>query len=319
MSAAFDTHGNQKTGRIALTGASGFAGRHILAEAQRRRLPMRVCLRLARPMPDGADTELAAELSLENPDGWDNALAGCETIIHCAGLAHQPAGVDEAMMQAINGEAVGMLAKVARKHGIKRFIQLSSIRAVCGSASETPIEEDTPPAPIDAYGRSKLLGEKLLMDAGIDGAILRMPLLMGHDAKANFGKLMRLAQMPLPLPFAGLAAQRSMLGVATLADAVLALATMPAKPMQTMLIAETQSPDVAALITLMRQSLGRRPNLFWLPEPLFKAAVRVALSSQAWDSLARPLVLKPTRLAAQGWQPPQSLADVIRAIMQGKA
>jgi nucleoside-diphosphate-sugar epimerase len=306
-------------GRLLLTGASGFVGKRILAEALHRQFPVRIGTRAAIPVEGVKPLEVFSNLTLEQLAGWDDAVAGCETIVHCAGLAHQPAGVDEKRMFAINGEAVGMLAVLARKHGVKRFIHLSSIRAVCGAASDGPLKEDASPAPIDVYGRSKLLGEHLAREAGIDGALLRLPLVIGAGAKANFGKVLHWARSPVPLPFAGIAAPRSVLGAATLADAVLTLAQLPPRAMQSMLIAESEPVSIAQMLSIMRKSLGRAPLLFSLGEPVLKTLVTTFLSAQAWDSLAKPLVLQPTRLAALGWQPPQSIADVIRDIMQGHA
>jgi nucleoside-diphosphate-sugar epimerase len=293
---------------ILITGSSGFVAKAIIQRLSEDGHSLRLAQRTASHSL--SRDQIISNLAIETPDGWDQAMENCETLIHCAGQAHQRKGISERQMMLVNGEAVGMLADRAKRNGIQRFIHLSSVRAITGASSPRPINEDEIPAPIDVYGRSKLLGEKTLMASGINGAILRLPLVIGSEAKGNFGLLLRAATSHLPLPFKGLTAQRSLVGLSTVSDAISFIVAMPSIAMQTMLIAEDETASVSGLVTAIRRQLGRKDHLFTVPDSVLKTAARL-ISAQAWDSLAGPLVLKPTRLAALGWQPPSSLMDVI--------
>ena len=63
---------------------------------------------------------------------------------------------------AINGYAVGLLAQAAREHGA--CLVHYSTDFVFDGASRRPYRADDPPRPLSAYGRSKLLGERMLQE-----------------------------------------------------------------------------------------------------------------------------------------------------------
>jgi UDP-glucose 4-epimerase len=56
-----------------------------------------------------------------------------------------------------------MLLEAARDHGIDQFV-FSSTCAIYGIPSVIPIREDTPQQPINPYGVSKLVVERMLAD-----------------------------------------------------------------------------------------------------------------------------------------------------------
>lgn len=83
------------------------------------------------------------------------------TVINCAAytkvdLAEQ----NEPQAAAINGDAVGRLAKLCRQHD-SQLVHFSTDYVFAGSLRR-PLEPADPVGPNSAYGRSKLLGEQLL-------------------------------------------------------------------------------------------------------------------------------------------------------------
>jgi len=70
---------------------------------------------------------------------------------------------EEPLANEINGMAVGRLAKMCRDFGIT-LVHFSTDYVFDGKKREGYREDDLP-SPINAYGRSKLLGEQLLIDA----------------------------------------------------------------------------------------------------------------------------------------------------------
>src|SRR5215469_13894190 len=203
---------------IALTGATGFIGRHLLRELPARGFRLRVLLRRPAPVPDGASSAVIGDLA--RPQNMAAALADVDAVIHSAGLAHAMSGVPEDDYRALNTEATIGLARAAQRARVKRFVFLSSIRAQCGPASETVLTEAIEPAPTDAYGRSKLAAERGLATLDLDWAALRAVLVYGPGVKGNMAQLMRLARAPLPLPVGALRARRSLLALDNLTAAV---------------------------------------------------------------------------------------------------
>jgi dTDP-4-dehydrorhamnose reductase len=79
----------------------------------------------------------------------------------------------------INGEAVGVLADIARTNGA-RFVHFSTDYVFDGSKTSPYLENDSV-NPLGAYGKSKLLGEKLALEANPLALVLRTSWLFGPD------------------------------------------------------------------------------------------------------------------------------------------
>ncbi|MGB6970206.1 MAG: NAD-dependent epimerase/dehydratase family protein, partial [Methyloceanibacter sp.] len=112
---------------VALTGATGFIGQHLLRELPRRGYRMRVLLR----RPSGVPLDCASALigDLATPYNMSEAFAGVDAVIHSAGIAQTMSGVPEDDYRLLNTEATIKLARAAERAGVKRFVFLSSIRA----------------------------------------------------------------------------------------------------------------------------------------------------------------------------------------------
>ena len=110
-------------------------------------------------------------------------------IVNCAAYtAVDAAEENEPVAAKLNAEAVGILAHAAKRHGA-RMIHVSTDYVFDGQAC-IPYTEEMPTCPQTAYGRTKLDGERLLIDAlGDDAVILRTAWLYSPYGK-NFVKTM---------------------------------------------------------------------------------------------------------------------------------
>lgn len=83
------------------------------------------------------------------------------------------------------------LLRAMRRHGVGRLV-FSSTAAVFGQPMRTPIDEDHPKAPINPYGASKLMVERMLADAasayGLRSVALRYFNAAGAAADAGIGE-----------------------------------------------------------------------------------------------------------------------------------
>src|SRR3712207_856370 len=105
---------------IALTGATGFIGRHLLRELPKQGYRIRVLLRRPAEVPPEASSAVVGDIAA--PQNMAAALRGVDAIIHSAGLAHAMSGRPEDDYRAINTEATLGLARAAERAGIKRFV-----------------------------------------------------------------------------------------------------------------------------------------------------------------------------------------------------
>ena len=162
--------------RWLVTGAGGMLGRDVVEVLGRRGLAVTA---LARSDLDLCDTA-AVRAAVPGHDVVVNAAAW--TDVDGAETAY-----DEAL--AINGTAVGVLAATCRAAGT-RLLHLSTDYVFRGDAVH-PYPEDAPADPINAYGRSKLAGERAALAEG--GLVVRTAWMYGAHGTNFVATMLRLA------------------------------------------------------------------------------------------------------------------------------
>ncbi len=293
--------------RILVTGASGHVGRAVTRDLAAAGHVVVAPLRdLTRHVPaPRVEPRLIGDLAA--PFDWRDLLCGVDAVVHAAGLAHQPPGVDDAVLHRVNAEAAGRLAAAAAACGIGRFTLISSIRAVSGPRAEAVLDETVAPAPTDAYGRSKLAGEEAVRSAFPAAVVLRPPVVHGGGAKANMARLAALARLPVPLPLAGLQGRRSIVSDINLAASVAFLLDSPAAAGRTFHVADGPPLTVPAMIGAMRKALGRSPGVVALPFGLDRRLAAL-LPQRLSEPLTGNLVVTDAALRALGWRPREDSA-----------
>lgn len=160
---------------------------------------------------------------------WRSAsFRGYDAVLHVAGLVHQSKTKDDpaqwAHYKQVNTDLAIETARKARDEGVGQFLFLSSasVYGLTAALGQTVrITRDTPLAPTDNYGRSKLLAEQGLAQLETETfrlAILRPPMIYGRGCKGNYVTLAKLAKT-LPA-FPKVPNQRSMLYMENLANFV---------------------------------------------------------------------------------------------------
>jgi dTDP-4-dehydrorhamnose reductase len=99
---------------------------------------------------------------------------------------------EERLATIVNGTAVGVLADEARKSGT--LLIHYSTDYVFDGTKKTPYTEDDPPRPINAYGRSKLAGERAVVESAGDYLILRTCWVYSARGHNFLRTILRLAQ-----------------------------------------------------------------------------------------------------------------------------
>ena len=302
---------------IALTGATGFIGQHLLHGLPKSGHRVRVLLRrpACTPMPVAS----AVIGDLARPQNMSAALEGVDAVIHSAGATPAMSGVPEDDYRVLNTEATINLARAARRAGATRFLFLSSIRAQCGPTANTVLTEAVEPEPTDAYGKSKLAAERGLAELDLDWVALRAVLVYGPGVKGNMAQLMRLARSPYPLPINGFTARRSLLALENLAAAVEVLLTAPGALRRPLIAADPQALTIAQMIAAMRHGVGRRPGTFPFPPALLRLLLHGAGRPEIYERLAGSLVVDSSALMKLGWMPPVATPVGLAKLMQATA
>jgi len=243
---------------ILLTGATGFLGRSLI-----RALPKGSIVAATRAGKKADDCLYTVPLDLSAEDFTSLDLSGIQTIIHVAGLAHDPSR-PEADFLRINTRATAELAKRAAHCGVRRFILISSI-GVNGNHTAAPFTAFDLPAPYDAYSHSKHEAERALQNiaraSAMEYVILRPPLVYGPGAPGNFGRLLNLARKNLPLPLGAIRNRRSLVGIDNLTDFIVRCAEHPAAANQTFLVSDDHDVSSTELLETMVRAAGKKPRL----------------------------------------------------------
>jgi dihydroflavonol-4-reductase len=273
--------GAQRSETVLVTGGSGFLGGWCLVELLRQGYDVRTSVRdLAREpevrakvdavVPAGDRLSVHAA-DLRDDDGWAQAVAGCDYVLHVASPfpSTQPKDPDELIVPAREGTL--RVLRAALDAGVERVVLTSSVAAVRGGVnqSEVPLTEadwtDGDDPAMTPYTRSKTLAERAAWDlveergetgklAVVNPGAILGPLL-GADSSFSLEMVERLLKGIPGVPRIGF----SVVDVRDVADLHLRAMTAPeAGGERFIAIAEFQwMADVAAVL---RERLGQEAN-----------------------------------------------------------
>ena len=286
---------------VAVTGASGFIGRHLCVAAERA----------------GAVVRRVDRESLY-ADGLARKLVGADVIVHLAARAHvlrESARDPEAEFARANLELPRRVGAAAKRAGVQRFIFLSSAGVLGSSSGSEALTDESPTNPHDIYTRSKLAAELALrgdIRDHLDLVIVRPTVVYGPGAPGNFGRLVRAAASGWPLPVGRADAPRSLLGVRNLCDFVLRVASAPTAQGGSYLVADRETTTVAELARMVAGQAGRKAWLLPVPPWLLSAALVGLGRRRDVGRLLAPFVVRSTAASSDlGWSPPYRLAEEI--------
>jgi len=291
------------SGRVLVTGASGFVGRSLVGALARAGKPVRAATRNPAAFAPISGAEVVAVADFRQRIDWAPLLIGVDAVVHVAGIAHIGASVDPATYDRVIHLATADLAATCAQAGVRRVVFVSSVRAQCGAAASQVLRETDAAQPSEAYGRAKLQAEEALRAGDLDWTILRPTLVYGTGARGNLASLLRLVDSPWPLPLASFANRRSLLSVENLVGAIRFALGAPVTQCETYLVADPHALTLAEIVAALRRGAGRPPRLFPFPPALFKAALELAGRKDVWERLGGSLVVDPGKLMAAGWRP----------------
>jgi dihydroflavonol-4-reductase len=152
--------------RALVTGAAGFIGGHVVDALVRGGADV---IAFDRVRIDGIDGVESIVGDVLDPDAVSRAVEGCDAVFHLAAV-YSYARRDVALMETVNVRGTRTVLDAALRGPRRRIVHTSSC-ATCGPVpGRRATEADLPFDASIPYKRTKLEGERLVLDAARAGA-----------------------------------------------------------------------------------------------------------------------------------------------------
>lgn len=258
--------------RALVTGATGFLGYHICAALKKCGYDVAGLVRHTSNY--SGLKELQIELrygSLDDPASLLTALKNCDYIFHSAGLikATHPDQFFRANHLGTRNLLKAALALINQGQKIQRFIYLSSLAASGPSRDGHPMDEQTPSAPITAYGHSKLAGEQetLKFRDLIPVTVIRPPAIFGPRDR-QFWYFFRMVKRGFVPKFTKQSVLLSLAYVKNLVAGILLAAENPRAIGEIFFLADARPYTTSEVIEAMAQALQVQVKEIYIPRPV---------------------------------------------------
>lgn len=248
---------------VAVTGAPGFIGRHLVARFEREGFDVRPIVR--RDFESGR---------------MESLVRGADVVVHAAAATRAPT---VAQLRASNVALTARVIEAARAGRVRRLLFVSS-QAAAGPAPalDRPVDETTTPAPIEAYGQSKLDAESLVRAAADLEPVIVRPVSVYGPGDRDFPIVFALARRGIAIHPANRQQWISIVHVRDLVEGMLQAATHPQAVGQTYFLGGDEPVQWDTVFRMCAAIANRR---LWLDVELPRSVI--TLAARAGDMAAR--------------------------------
>jgi len=312
---------------VLVTGASGFIGRHLIAELLRNSIKVRVVCRQGtedKPLVNNVEVRYLSGLGTVAKD-WTDAVAHCSAVIHLAARAHYLRDREEDPVRAFrlaNVEYARACGEAAAIAGVQRFIFMSSVGVHGGTSGTQLIQAESAFKPHTPYACSKAEAEQALTEvvraSGMRLTIVRPPLVYGTGAPGNFGVLVRAIAFGLPLPLGSITNnRRSFLAIDNLVNLIVTCLIHPAAANQTFLVSDGEDISTVDFLRRLSSMMGKPARLMPVPVSWLAFGANLLGKREIFQSLCGSMQVDISKTCSLlDWNPPVSLDEGLRRAVQ---
>jgi nucleoside-diphosphate-sugar epimerase len=293
----------------AVTGGSGFVGRHLI----RRLLADGREVRSLDLVPLDLPGVQALVGDVRDAGAMRRLLVGAEVLVHAA--AALPIAGSARALHSVNVDGTRTVVAAATQARVKRVVVVSS--AVVYGLQPPPLGEETAPAPIERYGRTKLEAEGVARKAG--AVVLRPTAVVGAERLGLYALLCDWIREGRRVYVLGSGRTRyQLLAVDDLVEAIV-LSARRGRPGETYNLGATRFGTVRSDLEQLILHAGSASRVVAVPALPARALLaglallRLSpLSQWQYRSAARDIVLDVGRAERElGWTPRRSNVEAL--------
>lgn len=308
---------------VAVTGATGYIGGYVCQALLHAGC---IAVPLVRQRSAAVDSKFIGCATprvtgdLAHAVDWGSLLHDIDVVVHTAAVVHGRLADPSARVHEVNTEATLALAEAAVATGVSRFVFMSSVGVYGRHAPENRVTEADTCAPIEPYSMAKREAELRLESSGVSDAmqvaIVRPPMVYGPHCPGNLRTLAKLIPGRVAAPLGGLDGRRNLVGVQSLADAMVRVVTDQGDVSGIWNIAEPDEPSVPDIVKALGQGLHGKPVFVSsLPKAGLKLLSALVGKSDLFEKLDSPFLVDASRFRERfAWNPQSSTLDGIKTV-----
>lgn len=179
---------------VAITGAGGMIGRHLVEALNPLVRQIRILLLPNEPVPPSCQNAVVFRGDVRRPEDLRRFIDGADTVFHLAALVGKDAST-LAESRAVNVSGTRNLVELAKVNGVRKFVLLSTccVYGLYGFKDEI-LNENAPHAPINhPYDQTKTEADELVAaedPARLPWSVLQVPIVLGGVHTVNKPNLM---------------------------------------------------------------------------------------------------------------------------------
>ena len=305
---------NLSNHRVAVVGASGFVGSYLTRFLCAHSTDV---VEIVRNVGDKKDLENVVEIGdITCINTYKGVFDEVNTVVYTIARTHQSGEDDprfDSIYKEINCDAMIRMARAAHSQGVKRFIFLSSIKAIGeDTGGNISLSSESTPNPEGPYGKSKLIAEKELLalgeSIGLEVVIIRPPLIYGPGVKGNLLSIIKAARFHIPLPFKSASKnRRSLVSLENLCSLIKECVTNPAAAGNAFFVKDQLDLSTVEIVRLLTKNEGLDPMLFPVPEQFLRFLLFLLGKRSLSQRLFGNLIVDDTfTKKTLGWNPMDS-------------
>jgi len=293
---------------VIVTGTSGFVGNNLITDLKSN-LSLQLTSISRKPDFEKQNTSLDEVISYEK---YFTSKLTASYYIHLAGKAHDLKNIsDDSEYYEVNYELTKKLYnRFIEDKNASGFIYISSVKAVADEVNGE-LDEEYDPAPVTAYGKSKLKAEEYILNNLVDGKkvyVLRPCMIHGLGNKGNLNLLFKIVQKGVPWPLGNFNNKRSFLSIDNFCYVIREILNNNISQ-GVYNLADDEPLSTNQIVEMISEQIGRKPKILNIPKPIIQFGAKLGnklplpLNEERLQKLTENYLVSNTKIVSEIGKP----------------